>query len=41
MLTADANGNAVMGGIGEGLFGPTGTYTRQQAHITFRLYRAT
>jgi hypothetical protein len=35
------SGKPVMGGVGEGLFSPRGTYTRQQAFITMlRLYRA-
>ena len=35
------SGKPVMGGVGEGLFSPRGSYTRQQAFITMlRLYRA-
>lgn len=38
-LTDPATGGAVMGGVGNGNFGPTGTYTREQAiATTLRLF---
>jgi len=35
------SGNAVMGGVGNNMFGPLGTYTKEQAILTMvRLFNA-
>ena len=37
----DKNNNAIMGGIGNGMFSPRGNYTREQSYVTIlRLFNA-